>query len=67
MKRFILFIVNFVKHIQKLRQRYKLMIKIKNILIKILSIAATGYSIFAMVEPFLSKDKKEDVVEIDTQ
>lgn len=55
-------IKNLVNKIIKIRKRYKLAIKIKDITIKILNLGATGYSIFTMVEPYLNKDKEEPEV-----
>ena len=46
-----------VKKVNKIKKSYKIAGKSKNIVIKLLSLAATGYSLFTMVEPFLNKDK----------
>lgn len=50
---------NLINSIIKIKKRFKLVIKIKDIIIKVLNLGATGYSLFTMVEPFLNKDKKE--------
>ncbi len=58
-------IVGLIQKITKIRKRYRLVVKIKNIVIKILNLGATGYSIFTIVEPFLKKGEgKSDVVDI---
>lgn len=48
-----------VAKIIKLRKRYKLAVKVKNVVLKVLNLAATGYSIFVIVEPFLNKKSGE--------
>jgi len=53
-------IKGLVNKIIKIQQRYKLVIKIKNIVIKVLNIGATSYSLYTTVEPFLNKNKDKN-------
>jgi len=58
-------IVGLIQKITKIRKRYRLVVKIKNIFIKILNLGVTGYSIFTIVEPLLKKGEGlSDVVDI---
>jgi len=57
-------IKELVNKIIKIRQQYKLAVKIKNIVIKVLNLGATGYTLFTTVEPFLNKNKDKDKTEV---
>ncbi len=63
MIKFIIRIYNFfrkvIRIVDKTRKRYTLAVKIQNILIKTLNLAATGYSLFVTAEPFIKKIRSE--------
>ncbi len=45
--------------VRKYRKRYKLIVKLKNLLLKLLNLAATGYGLFTFIEPQLERFRKE--------
>lgn len=58
-------IKDLVNNVIKIRKHYKLAVKIKNIVLKVLNLCGSGYSLFISVEPFLNKDKdKSKIIEV---
>jgi hypothetical protein len=55
-------IKSLMQKIIKIKNRYKSLVKIKNIVIKILNLGASGYSLFVMVEPLLEKNKEKSKI-----
>lgn len=44
-----------IQSIVKSRKRYKLLVKIKNIIIKVLNLGASGYGLFTTVQPLIER------------
>jgi len=51
--------IRFIRLIKTFRKRYLLAGKIKNIVLKLLNLAASAYVLYTKVEPFLNREGKE--------